>query len=65
MLIHEREHRAVCKNVAASLDADSFEEPLVDTAYTLNLADGQIMHERDDRLAVEREVELAIRFILV
>ena len=55
----------MCEYVATSLDADSFEEPLVDTAHTLDLADGQIVHEGDDRFAIEREVELAVRLVLV
>lgn len=65
LFIHQREGYAMGEDIATSLDADGFEEPLVDPANTLNFADGQIMHEANYCFAIEREVKLAIGLILV
>ena len=46
------------------LNAYGLEEPLVDTADSRDLPDGQVVHERLDRLWFEVELELPVRLIL-
>ena len=46
------------------LNAYGLKEPLVDTADSWDLPDGQVVHECLDRLWFEVELELPVRLIL-
>ena len=46
------------------LDPYRVQQAFVDPAYPGNLPDRQVVHESLDRLRVEAELELSVRFIL-